>query len=56
VRKIIKDITMPDATPVLCYGAPAIGKSFLIKNLIKNELEKSHHFYVDYIDCNALSA
>jgi Cdc6-like AAA superfamily ATPase len=56
VRKIINDLTSPDATPVLCYGPPSVGKSFLVKNLIKSTLERKHHYYVDYIDCNSLSA
>jgi Cdc6-like AAA superfamily ATPase len=54
--KIFDSLTSPDATPVLCYGPASIGKTFLAKHLIKPYFETAHHYYVEYLDCNALSA
>lgn len=56
VKKVLEDLTQPDATPVLCYGPPSVGKTFLCKNLIKDALERKYHYYVENVDCNALSS
>jgi SpoVK/Ycf46/Vps4 family AAA+-type ATPase len=56
IKKVLEDLTQPDATPVLCYGPPSVGKTFMCKSLIKEALERRYHYYVEYVDCNALSS
>jgi SpoVK/Ycf46/Vps4 family AAA+-type ATPase len=56
VKKVLEDLSQPDGTPVLFYGPPSVGKTFLCKSLIKDALERKYHCYVENVDCNALSS
>lgn len=51
----ITHFLLEEKTPVLLYGPQSVGKTYLAKHLLKPQLE-SQGYYVQYIDCNALSA
>ena len=54
--KIDEAVLYEDKHPFLVYGPQFIGKTFSMKNIIKKYYEDQHRYYVEYIDCNAISA